>query len=222
MDPLKITSSQMARAMGVSETRLSAWYTPLRRAMVVAEIVTPETAASFLANVSHETGGLRKFVEALSYSAERIIALGNASKPGTRWRSLVPRAAELERNPYAMAEAVYGGRMGNGPEGSGDGWRFRGRGPFMLTGRNNYREMTMVLQDHGVQVDLESHPDTVAEPENGSLAAAAFWIKNELSQVMATDGADAVRRRINGGSIGLAETRVIYQGALRLLQEVPA
>lgn len=207
-----LTLGQLSRATSAPEHRVSAWHPHLMRAMEVGQIVTPQRAAAFLANVAHECAFFTRFTESLNYTtAERLVRVWP-----NRFAN-VAAAAPYVRNPKALAEKVYGGRMGNVNE--GDGARFLGRGPIMATGRANYAALTDELTKLGVDVNLLANPDTVAEPENGSWAAVAFWSKNNLNTVLDTRGFDAVRRVVNGGDIGLAECRELYQGALRITRE---
>lgn len=167
-----------------------------------AGIDTPLRQAHFMAQIAHESDGFSRRVENLNYSAKRIRQIGNASKPGTRWRSLVPRADALAHRPEAFAEAAYGGRMGNGPEGSGDGFTYRGRGWLMLTGRENYRKV-----GQRIGVDLEANPDLAAEPEIAMRVAEAYWFDNGLHLLADADDLAGITRRINGGLNGLDDRR---------------
>src|SRR5688572_2510090 len=107
---------------------------PLRHAGLLAGRLRLE---HFLAQILHESGGLRLTMESLSYSASRIREIGTAAPPNSRWRSLVPFAGELAHNPRAFANAVYGGRMGNTDV--NDGFKYCGRGPLQLTGKGAYK-----------------------------------------------------------------------------------
>src|SRR5215510_6840992 len=115
--------------------------------------------AHFIAQVAHESGGFRRFVENLNYSAERIAQI---------WPRLASRAQELAHKPEALANAAYGDRIGNGPESSGDGWRYRGRGLIQLTGKDNYRAAGSALD-----IDLVISPQRAAEPADA--VRIAFW-----------------------------------------------
>jgi hypothetical protein len=98
--------------------------------------------------------------------------------------------------------------MGNGPEASGDGWRYRGRGPIQLTGKDNYRAC-----GQGIGVDLVDDPDFLATPEPGCLAAAWFWARNGLNALADAGDFVTITRRINGGLNGLAERREFWERA---------
>jgi putative chitinase len=164
----------------------------------------------FLAQIGHESAGLTVVEENMSYSAERIVAV---------WPSRFASVAEARpfaRNPEALANRVYGGRMGNRGEASGDGWRYRGRGYIQLTGRDGYRRVGDI-----VGLDLEGEPDLAARPEHALLAACGFWQWKGLNALC--DGGDftAVTRRVNGGTIGLEDRRRWLDKVRRTLASPP-
>jgi putative chitinase len=150
---------------------------------------------AWLPQILHETGMLESLTENLTYSADRIRELGLASPEGSRWRSMVPRAAELSHNPAGFAEAVYGGRMGNTMP--GDGYRFRGRALPMLTGRAAYRRIGDLMGQ-----DLEGMPELLEQPHY-AIEVGIFWWEGTVSDDMLGDQVK-LRRRVNGGTFGLA------------------
>lgn len=164
----------------------------------------------FLGQVLHETTMLRALEEGLSYSPERIREIAAASKPGSRWRSLGPRADELARRPERMAEAAYGGRMGNGPEGSGDGWKFRGSGIPMVTGRDNYAYLEKLTG-----LKLTQHPELLRQPVT-ALMAGILWWEGKVPD-SAIDSLERVTRAVNGGLIGLDDRAALTAKARKAL-----
>jgi putative chitinase len=154
---------------------------------------TPLRLAHFLAQTAHESGGFRAVVENLNYSAESL------EKVFPKYFKDVD-ANDYARQPEKIANRVYGGRMGNGDESTGDGFRYRGRGLIQLTGKNNYSAMA---NDMGVSVDdVVSFLET---PEGACESAAWFWNKNDLNTLADSDDVVAVTKRINGGTIGLED-----------------
>lgn len=133
-----LTASKIQQAVGCSAAVAARWTEPLATSFRVFSITTPKRAAAFLAQVGHESGGLSTVVENLNYSAQGLANIwpGRYSV-NPKARPLVPNqlARALERKPQAIANNTYAGRMGNGPEASGDGWRYRGRGPIQNTGK---------------------------------------------------------------------------------------
>jgi putative chitinase len=161
------------------------------------EINTPLRLAHFLAQCGHESGGFRLTKENLNYSAKGL--------NGTFKKYFPTEAAAkpYERQPAKIANKVYGGRMGNGPESSGEGSKFCGRGYIQLTGKDNYTAFGKSINE-----DIAANPTWVAE-KYALLSAAWFFNKNKL-HTMADGGAtDAVvtsiTKRVNGGTIGLPD-----------------
>ena len=161
------------------------------------EINTPLRLAHFLAQCGHESGGFRLTKENLNYSAKGLN--GTFKKYFPTLDSAVP----YERKPDKIANKVYGGRMGNGPESSGDGAKFCGRGYIQLTGKDNYTAFGKSINE-----DMSSNPDKVAS-SYALLSAAWFFNKNGLHK-MADGGATdtvvtSITKRVNGGTIGLED-----------------
>jgi putative chitinase len=153
--------------------------------------------AHFLAQCGHESGGFRLTKENLNYSAKGLNGIFKKYFP------TLESALPYERKPEKIANKVYGGRMGNGPESSGDGAKFCGRGFIQLTGKDNYTAF-----GKSIGVDIASMPEKVAT-DYALLSAAWFFNKNKL-HIMADGGAtDAVvtsiTKRVNGGTIGLPD-----------------
>jgi putative chitinase len=161
------------------------------------QINTPLRLAHFLAQCGHESGGFRLTKENLNYSAKGLNGIFKKYFP------TLESALPYERKPEKIANKVYGGRMGNGTEASGDGAKFCGRGYIQLTGRDNYTAFGKSIGE-----DVTANPQIVAE-KYALLSAAWFFNKNKL-HIMADGGAtDAVvtsiTKRVNGGTIGLAD-----------------
>jgi putative chitinase len=174
---------------------------------VIAQI--PDTAAKFnitntlrlahfLAQCGHESGGFRAVQENLNYSADGL----NKIFP-KYFRNAGRDANAFARNPEKIANVVYANRMANGDPASGDGWRFRGRGYIQLTGRGNYTKF-----DKMVTENILEQPDLVASKY--PLMSAAFFFDSNGLWSICDRGADdatitAVTKRVNGGTIGLAD-----------------
>lgn len=159
--------------------------------------------ADFLSTVLHESAYLAHLKENGSYSAQRIRQLAEASAPGSRWRSLGARAEELEHNEAAFFEACYGGRMGNGPEGSGDGALYPGRGLIGVTGKTNYGW----LGDRCGQ-DLLVGPQLVEQPYF-ALEFSLRWWEGKVPDSILGDERE-IRRVVNGGYFGVAEVEKLH------------
>lgn len=160
-------------------------------------INTPLRIAHFLAQCGHESGGFRVTSENLNYSAKGLRGIFKKYFPTDAI------ANAYQRNPQKIANKVYANRMANGSEASGDGYKFRGRGYIQLTGKDNYTQF-----GKSIGVDILSNPDSVASKY--ALASAAwFFSKNGLHKIADEGASDAVvtkvTKRVNGGTIGLAD-----------------
>jgi putative chitinase len=160
-------------------------------------INTPLRLAHFLAQCGHESGGFRATQENLNYSAKGLAGI---------FRKYFPTeaaAAPYARQPQKIASKVYGGRMGNGPESTGEGYKFRGRGYIQLTGKENYTAFGKSIGE-----DMTVNPDVVAS-KYALLSAAWFFSKNGLHKMADEGASDAVvtkiTKRVNGGTIGLPD-----------------
>ncbi len=166
----------------------------------------PKRMAAFLAQVGHESGGLRIIKENLNYSAQGLMKT---------WPRRFPTLAEARtyaRNPEKIANRVYASRMGNGNEASGDGFRFIGRGLIQLTGRDNYTRFAK-----SVGKSLAETIQYLDTPEGAVASAAWFWDVNKLNIYADKNDFIGLTRRINGGTIGLADRKHHYDLALKEL-----
>jgi putative chitinase len=160
-------------------------------------INTPLRLAHFLAQCGHESGGFKATQENLNYSAKGLMGIFKKYFPTEAL------ANQYQRKPEAIASRVYGGRMGNGAEATKEGYKFRGRGYIQLTGKENYTAFGKSINE-----DIVSNPDKVAS-NYALLSAAWFFTKNGLHKIADTGSSDQVvtqiTKRVNGGTIGLAD-----------------
>jgi putative chitinase len=160
--------------------------------------LTPVRAAHFFAQTAHETGGFKAFSENLNYSTKGLRGIFGKYFPSDAI------ASQYERKPEKIANRVYASRMGNGPESSGDGWRYRGRGALQLTGKDNYK----AFADYCKRPDVMSNPDLVAT-ELAFESAMFFFERNKLWAICDQGVTDAailsITKKINGGTHGLAD-----------------
>lgn len=156
-----------------------------------AGINTPLRIAHFFAQIAHESGGLRAVEESLTYTS--------ASRIQNTWKKRFPTlesAQPFVRNPKALAIKVYGGRMGNAAAPSTDGWDYRGGGLMQTTGREGYAKM-----------GFETNPEALRDPKTAFLSAVREWTNRGCNALADKDDVTAIRRRINGGVIGLADVQ---------------
>ena len=162
--------------------------------------LSPDRAAHFFAQTAHESGGFKAFSENLNYSAKGLRGI---------FRKYFPTDAlanAYARQPMKIANRVYASRMGNGPESSGDGWLFRGRGALQLTGRETYQAFANYIG----RPDVMTNPDLVAT-ELAFESALWFFDKNKLWSICDQGINDAailaLTKRINGGTHGLDDRK---------------
>ena len=169
-----------------------AWYDALVQILPEYEIDTPERIAAFLAQCVHESGGFKAIKENLNYKAASLRKVFPKYFPNDEL------AAQYAHNQEAIANRVYGNRMGNGDEHSGDGYTYCGRGLIQLTGHDNYKAFADSLS--------MTMPETVEflQTFEGCVQSACwFWESNSLNTLADAGDIKAMTKRINGGYIGL-------------------
>ncbi|HQZ03372.1 MAG TPA: glycoside hydrolase family 19 protein [Thauera sp.] len=202
-----ITREVLTR-MGATGARADAYVDTLNAAMAMHAIDTTPRIAHFLAQLMHESGCLRLTVENLNYSADGLL------KVFPRYFSSRTEAEPYARKPDRIGSRVYGARMGNGPEASGEGYRYRGRGLIQLTGKDNYRAF-MRWCGEDVVVDPDRVASDLAVP-----SAVYFWQRQDLNALADVDDLNTITRRINGGLNGFADRRELLEKARRALREL--
>ena len=193
-----ITEALLVTSQTCTPAMAEKWAIPLQFVCDKYEINTPERVAGFLAQVGHESGGLRFTVENLNYRADALTRV---------WPSRFPPgiAESYAMQPEKIANRAYADRMGNGNEASGDGWKYRGRGLIQLTGADNYADFSLSADNEAL-----SDPDSVAEPELAALSAGWFWSRNGLNALADAKDIVGMTRRINGGTNGLDDRQMRY------------
>ena len=182
----------------------------LKAAMLYYKM-TPIRAAHFFGQTSHETGHFKTFSENLNYSGNGLLSVF------PKYFKTLAEVQMYERKPELIANKVYGNRMGNGDEKSGDGYKFRGRGALQLTGKSNYDAFSKHLN----KPEILTNPDLVAN-EYAFESALYFFEKNGLWAICGKGVDDAtitlVTKKINGGTNGLEERKALtkkYYEALK-------
>ena len=160
-----------------------------------AGINTKERVCMFLAQCGHESAGFTIFNENLNYSAKGLRGVFGKYFPTDAL------ANQYARQPEKIANKVYANRMGNGPESSGDGWKYRGFGFIQLTGKSNYEAFS---KDMGI--DIVSNPENIRQDLSLAIKTAVwFWDKNNLNKYCDNNDFIGLTKRINGGTNGLAD-----------------
>ena len=180
------------------------WLEPLLETFEKYDISTPKRQACFIGQAMHESGGFKNLVENLNYSAQGLMRT---------WASRFPdldTADKYAHNAEKIANKVYSGRMGNTED--GDGFAYRGRGIFQLTGKENYKNCS-----DGIGVDLIANPELLQEPRCASLSAGWYWNKRNLNQYADTMDIETITKKINGGTIGLDDRKAKINKVLDIL-----
>lgn len=188
-------------AVGVGPTQARVFAPFIVQAMKRFDIWMPAAQAAFIAQTMHESSRFTHLEENLHYrTAEQI---------QKTWPKRFPKlsdAAPLINNPRGLANTVYCNRLGNGDVSTDDGWRYRGRGLIQITGCTNYR-----VSGDALGQDFAGHPELVAAPEHASMTAGWLWSSAGCNAIMAGGDFDASTKRINGGMVGAAERRELYE-----------
>lgn len=160
----------------------------------VFKIKSIAQVAHFLGQISHETGGFALDSENLNYSSSRL------AQVFPKYFPTASLANQYANKPEQIANRVYANRMGNGPENSGDGWKYRGRGALQLTGKDNYKSFGKYLG-----FEIYKVPE-LAQTTYFWQTALFYFEKNKLWLTAANVGIENIRqitKAINGGYNGL-------------------
>ena len=187
------------------------WCAALEQSLPEYGIDTPKRIAAFVSQCGVETGGWRWFEENMNYSAQRMMQV---------WPRVfnAELAQKCHRKPQLVANYAYANRMGNGGPDTGDGWKFRGRGPIHLTGRKNYTAFATDTFDN--PDEILDNPDLVAQDKEIALKSALwFWDINDLNALADTKQITKLSRRVNGGDNGLQERIALFNKLYSLLKD---
>jgi putative chitinase len=182
------------------------WHHALAQLLPQYEINTPDRIAAFLAQCAHESGGFVFIKENLNYRWQSL------RKTFPKYFPTDALAQQYEKQPQKIANRVYANRMGNGPEESGDGWKFCGRGLIQVTGRENYSWFAASLQ-----ISPEEASEYMETFEGAAQSACWFWESNNLNQWADKQDILTLTKRINGGTIGLEDRKKHYEHCLHVL-----
>ena len=198
-------TKQQLKEMIPKNPYVDQWFEAIYEILPEYEITTPQRVAAFLAHCAHESGGFVFLKENLNYKAASL-------------RRVFPKyfpddaiAAQYAGKGEMIANRVYANRMGNGPEESGDGWRYCGRGLIQLTGKNNYTFFAGSLD-----IPVEEASEYLQTFEGAVQSACFFWEQNKLNQWADAGDILTLTKRINGGTIGLEDRIKHYEHALHI------
>lgn len=192
------------------------WAGALTAAAEEFDISAPHRMAMWLAQLGHECTGFTRFTESFAYSAQRLAEVWPSRYSATHGRgNPIPNelAHRLAGKPDVIASDVYADRMGNGPPATRDGWRYRGRYPIMLTGRNNY-----TAAEDALGLGLLDDPDALLQDIEGMARVAGwYWCRAQCSEAADRGDFEAVTRAVNGGTIGIADRVAWHKRAMLAL-----
>jgi len=201
---MEITQQQLGQCIG-NNPYLEHWAEALNKILPDYDITTPQRVAAFVAQSAHESGGFTALHENLNYRAVTL------RKVFPKYFPTDEMAEQYAQQPERIANRVYGNRMGNGDEASGDGFRYCGRGLIQLTGKSNYQAFA-----DSVQMPVEEVPAFLATFEGAIQSACWFWESNNLNQYADSGDILTMTKRINGGTLGLADRQAHYNHALQV------
>jgi putative chitinase len=181
------------------------WFHALDEILPEYEINTPQRVAAFLAQCAHESGNFKFLKENLNYKAESLL------KVFPKYFKTIDEARAYEKKPEKIANRIYGNRMGNGDESSGDGFRYCGRGLIQLTGKENYSWFAASLE-----IPVEEASEYLETFEGAVQSACWFWETNSLNVQADAGDIKLMTRKINGGYIGLEDRIKHYNHALHI------
>jgi putative chitinase len=187
------------------------WHNALAQLLPDYEINTGKRIAAFVAQCAHESGNFMVLQENLNYRWQSLRKLFPKYFPDD---AIAQDYASRPNKQEAIANRIYASRMGNGPEESGDGWKFRGRGLIQLTGRHNYTWFAASLE-----ISPEEASEYLTTFEGAAQSACWFWENNKLNQWADKGDILTLTKRINGGTIGLDDRIKHYEHALHIMGE---
>jgi putative chitinase len=173
---------------------------PLNETFKLFNINTPLQQAAFIAQCGHESGNFTKLEEDLRYRAATLFKMFPKT-PKRAWGfASLDEAMKYQGHPERIASRIYGGRMGNRDEASGDGWLYRGSGYLQLTGAANFYHAGKALG-----VDLVKNPDLVRTPDYAMKTAGWYWSTHKCNALAEAKNWVGLTKAINGGLIGLED-----------------
>lgn len=188
------------------------WVASMEEVFPTYGINTKQRCAAFIAQCGHESGGWVAFEENLNYSAAGLVNMFHKRFP------TLESATPYARQPEKIANKVYSDRLGNGNEASGDGWKYRGRGPIQITGLDNYKQFAHDMFPDAIDTIIKN-PELLATDKKYSLKSAIwYWNKTNLNHYADLGDIKTMTRLINGpAEAGLDARIVLYEKVLKVI-----
>lgn len=199
-----MTPEQFAKIFPKADPK---WFDAFVPAMQQFEINTPKREAMFFAQIYHESAGLTRLEESFNYTAKRLMEVFPFV-----FRTIEKAQEYVLKGPEAIGNKVYALRMGNGSEASGDGYKFRGRCPIQLTGRDNYLEF-----DRALVRPYVAYPELVSSMKDGAMISCQFWKTRGCNAQADSGNITKCTILINGGTNGLADRKKQWERIKEIL-----
>lgn len=205
---MELTKDQLKQLLPKNQY-VDYWFNALAQLFPDYEINTNQRIAAFVAQCAHESAGFTALKENLNYRWQTLRKLFPKYFPTDE---LAQQYASKPDKQRAIANRIYSNRMGNGPEESGDGYKFCGRGLIQLTGRYNYTWFAA-----SIETPVDEVTEYLETFEGAAQSACWFWENNKLNQWADKGDIVTLTKRINGGTIGLEDRIKHYEHALHVL-----
>jgi putative chitinase len=200
------TKDQLAQMIPGNQF-VNEWYKALCDMLPKYEINTPQRVAAFVAQCAHESGNFKILKENLYYRAEGLMRIWPSRF------STLDIANQYAMQPEKIANRAYADRMGNGPESSGDGWKYSGKGLIQLTGKDNYSRFAQ-----SINMSIDQLPEYLVTFVGAVHSACWFWNTKNLNQFADSNDILTTTQRINGGTNGLEERQKNNEHNLQILE----
>jgi len=205
---MNITYTKFSRMIPTNKSPL-VWYGKFIEKYQYYEIDTVNRIAAFMSQCAHESNDFTVIKENLNYSASGLMRTWPSRFKSTSF------ANQYARQPEKIANYVYANRLGNGPESSGDGWRYSGKGLIQLTGKANYMDFA-----ESINMNLDAVVPFLLTPEGALLSAFYYWRKNDLNRFADKKDIIGLTKAINGGTIGLDDRIKRFLVNVKILNEL--
>lgn len=205
---MNITYTKFSRMIPTNKSPL-VWYGKFIEKYQYYEIDTVNRIAAFMSQCAHESNDFTVIKENLNYSASGLMRTWPSRFKSTNF------ANQYARQPEKIANYVYANRLGNGPESSGDGWRYSGKGLIQLTGKANYMDFA-----ESINMNLDAVVPFLLTPEGALLSAFYYWRKNDLNRFADKKDIIGLTKAINGGTIGLDDRIKRFLVNVKILNEL--
>lgn len=192
----------------INNPNVGQWFDALYEILPTYQINTKLRVAGWLSQTGHESGDFRAVQENLNYGAKGLRATFSKYFPTD------DLANAYQRQPEKIANRVYGGRMGNGPESSGEGWKFRGRGLIQVTGKDNYTRCSQALYGDDVLIE---QPELLQDIDGAIRSACWYWNSRNINADADRGDVLTMTKKINGGTHGLEDRQRRYNICMSVL-----